>query len=118
MDWPDAATVFTDEQGNAIATRQWEAWREGIEDVEIARMLQSAVKKGWLRPGDMPAAKRWLAEIPTKVIDENQKTGGRAVQEARSQALAILDRAWDTRWKPEMLTFSAPAHAKGDDVQP
>jgi hypothetical protein len=97
VDWPDAAVVFADEQGTALSTRNWEAWREGIEDVAIGRMLQMALQKGWLRQEDAEAVRHWLAETPAQVIAGNQKTQGATVTQARAQALAWLNAAWDER---------------------
>lgn len=96
-DWPDAAVVFTDEQGNALTTRNWEAWREGIEDVAIGGMLQLAASKGWLRPADVSAAKQWLATTPAQVIGHNRQTEGATVATARAQALSWLNATWDDK---------------------
>lgn len=97
IDWPDAAVVFTDELGNALSTRNWEAWREGIEDVAIGRMLQTALTEGWLRPADATAAKQWLAATPAQVIADNRRTEGATVATARAQALGWLNAAWDDK---------------------
>ena len=107
-DWPEAAVVFSDETGSAISTRNWEAWREGIEDVAIGRMLQMALQKGWLRQEDAEAARHWLAEAPAQVIAENQETQGATVTQARAQALAWLNAAWDDRRELDRVVVTAP----------
>jgi len=97
-DWPDAAVVFADEAGGAIGTRNWEAWREGIEDVAIGRMLALALDEGRLSEADRAPARRWLAETPDRVIRESR---AEAAVEARALALAWLDAAQDDGQWPE-----------------
>jgi len=93
IDWPDAAIVFPSEAG-AIATRNWEAWRETIEDVAIYRMLGRALREGMIDERDVGRAGDWLAETPDLVLGRNQETEGQTVTQAVAEALEILDRAW------------------------
>jgi hypothetical protein len=95
VDWPDAAVVFPTEEHQAVTTRNWVAWREGIEDVAIGRMLRLALERDALDTADREPAQRWLAETPARVIADNEKTAGAAAAAARAEALDMLERAWD-----------------------
>lgn len=93
VDWPDPAIVFPSDAG-AISTRNWEAWRETVEDVAIYRMLRLALREGMVAEDDVERARAWLAETPDRVLEQNQETAGQAVTQAINEALEMLDRAW------------------------
>jgi hypothetical protein len=93
-DWADAAVSFEDETHSAITTRNLEAWREGLEDVAIGRMLRAALDRGMLKGTDAAAAQAWLGKAPDRVLQTNEKADGRPAREARDEALDILNRNW------------------------
>ena len=89
VDWADAAVVFPSKAG-PITTRQWEAWRETVEDAAIYKMLQRALDANVIPKGRIAAAKRWLAESPEVVWNMDERDGGRTLRRVLDEALDIL----------------------------
>jgi hypothetical protein len=88
LDWEDACVVFPSSAG-AITTRNWEAWRETLEDASIYRMLERALEAGVVPPGLREPARKWLDESPEIVLNM-QEGSGAVVDRVRARALRIL----------------------------
>ena len=89
IDWADAAVVFPSKAG-PITTRQWEAWRETLEDAAIYKMLQRTVDAGLIPSDQVEAAKRWLEDSPNTIWNMDEKDGGRVLRKVLDEALNML----------------------------
>ena len=68
--WPDAAVVFRDYRGRAIPTRNWESWREGIEDGELYRLIRHALAALELSRETREDMERFLVDAPRIMLEE------------------------------------------------
>ena len=89
IDWADAAVVFPSKAG-PITTRQWEAWRETLEDAAICKMLQRALDANLIPRDRVDTAKRWLADSPNVIWNMDEKDGGGVLRQVLDEALDIL----------------------------
>lgn len=88
LGWPDGAVVFPSEAG-PITTRQWEAWRETLEDAAIYKMVQHALAAGVVPAERRETARKWLEESPD-VILRMEEGSGILLRRVLDRALDIL----------------------------
>lgn len=87
-------------KGGGIATRHWEAWRDGVEDYQLLWTLREEIGKARGRgvaAETVRAAETWLAQLVDETITEKffpantQETHDR-IQQARAKAAAEILR--------------------------
>lgn len=86
--------------GGGFATRHWEAWRDGVEDYQLLRILRDeidAAERRGAAKGETAAARKLLAQIVDGVIGEaffppnTQETHDR-IEAARAKTAAEIAR--------------------------
>ena len=86
--WNDAAVVFPSSAG-PIVTREYEAWRETVEDIAMYKMIQHAHDNAKLPQNWIDTAGVWLQTSVAQVLNASS-SNSLAIQSVRAKALTIL----------------------------
>jgi hypothetical protein len=85
--WNDAAVVFPSSAG-PIVTREYEAWRETVEDIAMYKMIQHAHDNAKLPQNWIDTAGVWLQASADQML--TSRGNSLVIQSVRAKALTIL----------------------------